>query len=61
MTLGAILAASAAVLVIRNLPREMVPEGHEGAAGEQPTAVEAAEVTAELGLAGVPPTTAIDD
>jgi EmrB/QacA subfamily drug resistance transporter len=63
VTLGALLAATAAVIVIKNLPRQMVPEGHGPAAGhgDHPNPLEAAEVAAELGLAGVPPTTAIDD
>ncbi|MCU1449211.1 MAG: hypothetical protein JWP02_1381, partial [Acidimicrobiales bacterium] len=46
---GAVLAASASLLVLRFLPRHIAQHG--AARG----ALEAAEDMAELGLAGVPP------
>jgi len=45
---GAVLAVIAAVVVVRNLPRVLAPEGALHGA------VESMETVAELGLGGVP-------
>jgi EmrB/QacA subfamily drug resistance transporter len=56
VTVGAVLCAIAAVIVIRYLPKELSHQGGEHGAplSEHELEVEAVEETAELGLAGIP-------
>jgi EmrB/QacA subfamily drug resistance transporter len=71
VTIGALLAAISAVIVVRNLPKQLMHQGgeHGGAPAEAESAeaedaddadspeLEALEETVELGLAGLPPLT----